>query len=289
MLLLYTLLDVVFLERISSPLAVLQINLVTATAIIAFAMWYDQTGNRIAFALRSFYILPVGYTLYAQSHYYIRLINPYSYDAVLAAWDHAVFGGDPALWMQRFATPVLTEYFQIWYSVFQMMLVALAIDFFTNRRTREFRVVTSTLMLGFCVSYILYVFMPAIGPRFAGGAFLTLDRDLPGLLFTPVLRAVINAGNNITPGIRSPYLEVNPDCMPSGHTMMSVLAILLAWKYRARIRWVVTIGGTSVIISTVYLRYHYVVDVFVGAALALALFAVHERIIRGWDRAGIEV
>ncbi len=50
-----------------------------------------------------------------------------------------------------------------------------------------------------------------------------------------------------------------------------------------------TIGGISVIISTVYLRYHYVVDVLVGAALALALFALQERVIRLWERAGIEV
>jgi membrane-associated phospholipid phosphatase len=289
MLLLYSILDVAFFAKIPSSVAILQINIVTAAAIIAFAMWYDQTGNTYAHALRSFYILPVGYMLYSQSHNYIRLINPGTFDATLAAWDLAIFKVDPVLWVDRYASPLLTEYLQIWYSIFQMMLVALAIDFYLARRSREFRIVTSTFLLGFCVSYILYVFMPAIGPRFAGTRFDSIDRDLPGVFLTHGLRAFINAGNNIAPGLRYPYAGVNPDCMPSGHTMMSVIAILLGWQYRSRLRWLVTIGGLSVIASTVYLRYHYVVDVIAGAALGILLFAVHRWVLRLWERAGVEV
>jgi membrane-associated phospholipid phosphatase len=71
--------------------------------------------------------------------------------------------------------------------------------------------------------------------------------------------------------------------------MMSVLGILMAWRYRSRWRWLLTVGGTSVVISTVYLRYHYVVDVIAGLILALIVFASHEAIVSWWKRRGIKV
>jgi membrane-associated phospholipid phosphatase len=289
MLALYTLLDIIFIARIPSSLGVLQINIITAVAIIAFAMWHEQTGNQLALALRSFYVLPVGYMMYSQSHLYIRRLNPRDFDSILARWDHALFGVNPVDWFHQFSFPLLTEYLQIWYCAFQLMLVVLAIDLYLDKKPREFRLVTSTLILGFYISYILYVFMPAIGPRFAGHSFENIDAELPGVFMTHALRAFINAGNNIGPHLHYPYPGVNPDCMPSGHTMMSVMAICLAWKYRARVRWFVTVGGVSVVLSTMYLRYHYVVDVIAGTLLGLIVYALHRWVARLWEESGITV
>jgi len=289
MLLLYTLLDIIFIKQVKSSFAILQVNIITMIGILAFAMWYDQVGSRIAHIFRSFYILPVGYMMYAQVHNYIPLVNPHNYDTVLAAWDRAIFGVNPTQWIHRFAHPVLTEYFQIWYNVFQLMLVVPAIEFYANRRMRTFRVYAMTLLFGFSLSYLLYFIMPAIGPRFEVHDFYGIDRELPGVFLTGPLRDFINAGNNITPDMQNPYDVVNRDCMPSGHTMMSVLGILLAWRFRSRWRWLITIGGISIIISTVYLRYHYVVDLMAGTALAVLVYYLHPWLARLWKRWNIQV
>src|ERR1041384_897526 len=71
MLLLYTLLDIIFIRQVKASFGILQINLIVMVGILAFAMWYDQTGSRIPHIFRSFYILPVGYMMYAQVHNYI--------------------------------------------------------------------------------------------------------------------------------------------------------------------------------------------------------------------------
>lgn len=286
---LYTLLDLIFIQHVKASFAILQINLSVAVAIIASAMWYQQTRARVALIFRSFYILPVAYMLYSQVSNYIMLVNPGNYDPMLAAWDRALFGVNPTEWIYRFANPVATEYFQIWYNFFQLMLVPPAIEFFTRRRMRTFRIYAMTLVFGFYVSYLLYFVMPAIGPRFEVHDFTSIDRELPGLVLTEPFRDLINAGNNITPDMTDPYLVVNRDCMPSGHTMMSILGMLMAWRYRSRWRWLLTVGGTSVVISTVYLRYHYVVDVIAGTILALIVFALHEAIVAWWSRRGIKV
>lgn len=289
LLIVYTLLDIIFIKQVKSSFAILQINIYTMFGILAVAMWYDQTGNRIAHIFRSFYILPVGYMMYSQVHNYIPLVNPHNYDVTLAAWDFAIFGVHPTQWIGRFAHPALTEYFQIWYNFFQLMLIVPAIGFYIKGRMREFRIYSMMLLLGFYISYLLYFIMPAIGPRFQVHDFYTIDQELPGLLLTQPFRDFINAGNNITPDMKNPYDVVNRDCMPSGHTMLSMLGILMAWRFRSRWRWFITIGGVSVIISTIYLRYHYVVDVIAGTTLALILFLLHPLIVKLWQKWRVEV
>jgi membrane-associated phospholipid phosphatase len=288
-LLFYTTLDVIFIHRVESSFNILQINILVIIAIVAFAMWYDQTGSKVARVFRSFYILPVGYMMYAQVHNYIPLVNPNNYDQVLAGWDRAIFGVNPTQWISRFSHPVLTEYFQIWYNFFQLMLIPPSVYLYRARRMREFRIYAMVLLFGFYLSYLLYFIMPAIGPRFSVHDFHSINRELPGLILTEPFRTFIDAGNNITPAMTDPYVTVNKDCMPSGHTMMSILGMLMAWHFRSRWRWLITIGGTSVAIGTIYLRYHYMVDLLAGLTLAVIVYVVHPYLVKAWEKMGIRV
>ena len=54
--------------------------------------------------------------------------------------------------------------------------------------------------------------------------------------------------------------------------------MILAFRFRSKLRWVFLIMGCSLIFSTVYLRYHYVVDVIAGIALALVALGLESRI-----------
>jgi hypothetical protein len=167
MIALYVVLDLIFIRQVKSSLAILQMNILVAVALVAFAMWYQQTRVKAAHIIRSFYILPVGYMMYAQVHNYIPLVHPHNFDTVLAGWDRALFGVNPTQWIFRFAHPVLTEYFQIWYNFFQLMLVVPAVEYYASGQMRKFRVYAMILLVGFYLSYLLYFTMPAIGPRFS--------------------------------------------------------------------------------------------------------------------------
>jgi membrane-associated phospholipid phosphatase len=63
------------------------------------------------------------------------------------------------------------------------------------------------------------------------------------------------------------------DAFPSGHTLVTLLSMAWAWRYRLRVRWPVTVLGVLLVLSTVYLRYHYVVDVLTGSVLAVLCLA----------------
>lgn len=66
--------------------------------------------------------------------------------------------------------------------------------------------------------------------------------------------------------------------MPSGHTMMTLMNMILAFRFRSKLRWVFLIMGCSLIFSTVYLRYHYVVDVIAGIILAFLALGLESKV-----------
>jgi len=89
-----------------------------------------------------------------------------SVDARLAAWDYAIWGANPTVWLERIQTPLVTELIQITYSLFVPMFLAVAVIFWIRNRRYEFRSYAFVLALGFLVSYVGYVCVPARGPRF---------------------------------------------------------------------------------------------------------------------------
>ncbi len=144
-----------------------------------------------------------------------------------------------------------------------------AVELHLRRDDEKFRQFAEIIVFSFFASYVLYFLLPAIGPRFTLHDFNSLSSDLPGLWLTEFFRGIVNGGEGIPAGIANPALWVNRDCMPSGHTWMTLVNIILAFRFKSKWRWFFLIVGSSLIFATVYLRYHYVIDVLAGAAFAL--------------------
>ena len=91
--------------------------------------------------------------------------------------------------------------------------------------------------LGFCFSYAGYFFLPAVGPRFTLHDFSRTDIDLPGLLFTPLCGGSSIIGNRfLRERPAAAFACAQRDVFPSGHTMMTMVAVILAYKFRLGIR-----------------------------------------------------
>ena len=70
------------------------------------------------------------------------------------------------------------------------------------------------------------------------------------------------------------------DAFPSGHAAVALVVQWYAFRYfRHRAVWLLPLT-TALIFSTVYLAYHYAVDVLAGAGLALSCIVVTE----SWNR-----
>ncbi len=287
MLLIYSVFAIVLYPYVANANHLLYLNFFIAIALVSIAATGDKLKEVGMFRLfRRIYIVPVVYLIYSQIQSYIRVINPHDYDALLISWDKAVFGGNPTQWLNGIANPVLTEYLQACYMMFFFLPIIQGIELYRKKRDDEFFEFTRIAVFAFYLSYLLYLFFPAIGPRFTLHNFANLNNELPGVFLTGVFRDYVNTGGGIPLGAHNPAELVNRDCMPSGHTMITFVTILLAFRYKTKVRWFLLIVGSSLIFATLYLRYHYAVDVMAGLFLGLLTLFIEPKCKKAIEKLG---
>ena len=132
----------------------------------------------------------------------------------------------------------------------------------------EYRMI---MVYGAVFSFIGNMIVPAIGPRIMLREFANLQRELPGVWVTNTLRGWINSGENLRASMTSAEAMRTAfrDAFPSGHTMFTVMTILVAFRLKARVRWVILLLGSGLICATLVLHYHYVIDVLAGIVCAI--------------------
>jgi membrane-associated phospholipid phosphatase len=199
---------------------------------------------------------------YKELTYLIPRIHPRDFDSALAAIDHRVLGVNPTVWLERFTWPPLTEVLQLTYSTYYFLPIILGAVLW-RRELEKFHFFVFIVVFGFYLSYLGYIAVPAIGPRFLPSIVEAQTTPLAGVLFFQAIREMLDSAEGIT-----------RDCFPSGHTELTLLVLYYARKFHRRTFWWLLPFGIGVILSTVYLRYHYVIDVIAGAVLAVAIVAI---------------
>lgn len=266
---LWVILSLIYYPFVANASSIVVLDIFLSMAIGTMILMTAITDVPLFSLFRRFYIIPVIYLMYDQVHAFVRIVNPRDFDSLLIEADRWIFGADPTVWFSQFSTPVLTEYLQICYFLFYLLPIMQAIELWKAKRIEELDVFARTMAFCYFISYVAYFIMPAIGPRFTLHDFALLDDEQPGLFLTSTLREAVNTGGGLAKGVADPASMVNRDCMPSGHTMMTLVNIILSFRNKSKFRWFFVVIGGSLIFSTVYLRYHYVVDVMVGAVLAV--------------------
>lgn len=256
-------------------------NLGIVGAIAMTARFAARRGPRWQLA-HGFYMMALIPVAFKEMYVLVPAMHPVDYDAALMSIDRLLFGCDPTHCLMSLAHPVLTEILQVAYGSYYLLPFILAVDLYRRKRIKAFKHVFLFVMLGFYLSYLGYVAVPAIGPRFTLHDFARTDAELPGLVVTEALRAYTNAGESAPPGTEYPAAVIQRDVFPSGHTEITLLVMLLAFRYRARSRWFLLVTGSLLIFGTVYLRYHYVIDLIGGALFAWLTMELAPYLDRGW-------
>jgi membrane-associated phospholipid phosphatase len=189
----------------------------------------------------------------------IPWIWPHYFDDLLIAIDFNLFGGHhPTVLIERFIHPWLTTMMQFAYISYYPMALTLGIVLYINNAKKAaFDEAIFGIILCFYLSYLGYLLVPAVGPRFT---LLHLQtRDLAASQLVLAIQDALNTLEN-----------TKTDAFPSGHTAVALMALYYAWKFHERILTALLIPAVAgLIVSTVYLRYHYVVDVIAGIALTV--------------------
>jgi membrane-associated phospholipid phosphatase len=242
---------------------------VLAVAILAAAVYRTQVGPE----KRGLY-LSVAATVVTVSLVFnslgglIASLHTTTCDALLIAVDQAIFGVHPTVWMERLISPTLSALLQIAYISYYFIPLSLGILLIARGRFGAFEDVLFGILLCFYLSYVGYLLFPAIGPRFTLSHLQT-----QGLQLSPFMETIQETLNT---------LEKNKtDAFPSGHTAVALMSLYYAWKEREQKLFAVLLPLVAgLIFSTVYLRYHYVIDVLAGIALTGLTIALAPRLRR---------
>lgn len=236
-----------------------------AIAILLATIWTQRRGPAPSRRwLRYWYPAALLFPLFNELSFLIHRVHPHDYDASLAILDLRMFGVDPVSWLQQFARPWLTEGLQLAYASFYLMPLGLLVVLYAAKRFDEFREAQFGMLLCFLLSYLGYFIVPALGPRFISEAIVQAPRGLF------VSGAIQDALNQLERAGRM------RDAFPSGHTAVALVVQWYAFRFfRRRGLWLLPLT-TALVFSTVYLAYHYAVDVLAGAVLAIFCIVVAE-------------
>lgn len=259
------------------------INLIASMAIILLSRATRTTNHKILRAVHDWYSVPAIFLLFKEVYVIIQSLGRPDWDNLLIGIDRAFFGTDPTVWLTRFSSPVLTEILQLAYTSYYFIMLTVGIELYLRRDQKNFSMILFTIVYGFTLSYLGYIAFPAVGPRFTLHDFSALSTELPGLLLTDGIRDVLNAGESIPTHAANAIVLAQRDAFPSGHTQMTLISLYFAFHYRLKSRHVLLIFGTLLIISTVYLRYHYVVDVLGGVIFMWLTVGTAPKLFEWWE------
>lgn len=260
-----SLIILIFSANLHNWVALLVFNLgVCATVVLLVNGLYGRAGRWASF-FRHWYPLLLFILLYEETRYLIHLVCPYCFDPLVNRFELAVFGVYPTVWLQKFISFGLNEYLMFSYSFYYLLLAVLGVGLYFGSKVKEFDDLLFTSAVAYYISYLGFVFFPVEGPRFALAAAHQVQ--LEGGFFTSLAQGLIH-----TAGIRGA-------AMPSSHVAVALVVIVYARRHHRLLYYVLFPLVASLLVSTVYGRFHYVSDVAAGILVGTASILLCDRVI----------
>jgi membrane-associated phospholipid phosphatase len=194
-------------------------------------------------------------------------------DQALIALDQRLFGFQASLAVQRFITPPLTAWMEFSYFFHILCIPLVACFVYLCRPRQRFREMMSGLMVVSFLGLLGYVLVPAIGPMYTMHDLYTVPLSQPIPIFNQQIEFMDLA-------------RIRRDVFPSMHVAISFLVWLYALRNSRTLFWALSPLILSLWVSTVYLRYHYLIDVVAGLLLAPVSFWLANQLFRKFGNAG---
>jgi hypothetical protein len=177
-------------------------------------------------------------------------------DGVLLALDQAMFGQTPAVYCERIAASWSTDLMSLCYTTYHFYLAIVVVHAIRDSNFAN-QQLSAYLFTSFAIGFIGYLLVPALGPAITHPELFS--GPLPGGTISRFIGNVVAKGS-------SGY-----DTFPSLHIMITCILLDHDWRAVRQRFWIMVVPSIGLMISTIYLRYHYAVDLLAGFLLFLAL------------------
>jgi hypothetical protein len=237
-----------------SPSSGVLVEVILASTLYGSAVAWPAKTKRFQIRLLSSYAFVVWfYTAVAR---FTPALGTTLRDGPLLAIDERLFGQTPAILSERVAAARFTDVMCVCYLTYHVYL-CMAVAHAALVANPVHKRLSAYLFTGFAIGFAGYLLVPAVGPAYAFPELF--GAPLSGGIPTRLISELVTAGS-------SRY-----DTFPSLHVLIT--CILLDHDFR-HVRWrflTMMIPSLGLFISTIYLRYHYGVDVLVAFVLFLVL------------------
>lgn len=237
--------------------------------------WYSlkHIGKTLGL-LRHFYPVLLYAGFFAETGQLDQMFVQGYLDPIVIGWDQKLFGFQPSLaFMERLPFLLVSEVFYAAYFSYYIMIGGVGLTLYLRNRGQFFHYV-SVVSFVFYVCYLLYIFLPVIGPPvfFRAIPGYNLPASLQQLASAAQYPEVVKSGwfYRIMKWIYQVF-EAPGAAIPSSHVAIALCTAYFSFRYIRGIRWLHVIMVVLLCLATIYCRYHYVSDVLAGIAIAVLL------------------
>ena len=209
--------------------------------------------------------------IYTNLHDTIHFVNPNDVADWFLKADVWMFGVEPTLWAQKFYKPWLTELFSLFYALYLPLIILLPVILYIQKKDLEARETLVTIVLCFYWGYVLYIMFPTMPPRLWIADQYT--HHLEGGLLLSTQRGMVS----ITP-------SSSRAAFPSLHAAITLLSLIYSWRFARKLFWFLLPFAIGLHLATIYLRHHYVVDLFAGWILGILAYRYAPVWEQTWER-----
>jgi membrane-associated phospholipid phosphatase len=205
-------------------------------------------------------ILPLGCILYfyPETYYLGRCIFPEYLDPVFIKIDQVLFGCQPSTVFSE-AVPFawFSELMNLAYISYFFTIFGIIVYLYCRNRAHAYRA-ACILLCSFFVYYLLFIVLPVAGPQ-----FYVFDHDTALPVQGPIRKILLFFHS---------FGEKPTGAVPSSHVGIMVIYMLLLWQHSHKAFWRVFPLSFLLMLSTVYIRAHYAIDVLLGLATAPVIY-----------------
>lgn len=266
-LILSVLLIAIFRNNIPNYFFYISVNSFFIVFIYILVSLNERNKSRFIHLIRDWYPVILYTILFEETGRINRTIFPDFIDKFFIDIEFRIFGFHPAIELgNMFDSLFIMEYFHFAYFTYYLIIPGLGfILYFSNKRHFDEYIFVNSLAFYTCL--VTYIFLPVLGARYYANAPYFADTFWKeGILFVPIMRFIYSVG------------EVDGAAFPSSHVAVAVIILIYTYMYARKYFIPALIIIVSLIISTVYCRFHYVIDVFAGIIWAVAAFYTGRRI-----------
>jgi len=232
-------------------------------ALIFLLISVKNSNNKPLSFIRDFYPLLLLGFFYGETDYFNNILFE-NFDFYFVKIESFIFGSQPSLDFSEYIPHKwFSELMHFGYFSYYLFTIGVPLLFYVKKK-QEFNKSMFIIISSFCAYYILFILFPSIGPQFY---FEHSNTVVPnGYIFDKVMYLIVKYG------------ETETGAFPSSHVGMAIVFLILIWKNFRNYFTILLIPASLLVLSTVYLKAHYAIDVIAGGISGYIFYEISSRI-----------